>query len=86
MKQNVIIFNIVLLFHCEFVCSQILKVTMSPDKSKVDRSVSNGTATIFFDSNVDDLSIVCTDENPDEPILKIGNKIWFMHVDAKKGY
>ena len=64
--------------------SQTLKVEMSPDKSKVDRSVSNGTATIFFDSNVDDLSIVCTDESPDEPIQKIGKKMWFMHVSPQK--
>lgn len=64
--------------------AQTLKVELSPDKSKVNRSVTNGISTIFFDSNVDDLSIVCTDENPNEPIQKIGNKLWFMHVDTKK--
>jgi hypothetical protein len=64
--------------------SQTLKVELSPDKSKVDRSVTNGTATIFFDSNVEDLSIVCTDQNPKEPIQKIGNKFWVMHVNPKK--
>lgn len=64
--------------------SQTLKVELSPDKSKVDRSVTNGTATIFFDSNVKDLSIVCTDENPDEQIQMIGNKFWVMHINPKK--
>lgn len=72
---------IVIPFDC--LQAQTLKVELSPDKSKVDRSVSNGTATIFFDSNVDDLSIVCTEEKPSEPIQKIG-KMWFMHVDAKE--
>lgn len=62
--------------------AQSLQVSLSPDKSKVDRSASNGTATVFFDSNVDDLSIVCTEENPDEPIQRIGKKLWFMHVDV----
>lgn len=73
---------IVIPFDC--LQAQTLKVELSPDKSKVDRSVSNGTATIFFDSNVDDLSIVCTEEKPSEPIQKIGKKMWFMHVDAKE--
>ena len=67
-----------------FMQAQTLKVELSPDKSKVDRSVSNGTATIFFESNVDDLSIVCTDENPDESIIKIGDKFWVMHLNPKK--
>jgi len=64
--------------------SQTLQVTLSPDKSKVDRSVSNGTATIFFDSNVNELSIVSTDQNPDEQIQRIGDKFWVMHVNPKK--
>ena len=64
--------------------SQTLQVTLSPDKSKVDRSTQNGTATIFFESNVNNLSIICTDEIPEEPIQKIGNKLWFMHIDVKK--
>ena len=84
MKRALFIICVFLSMLFENVYSQTLKVELSPDKSKVDRSVSNGTATIFFDSNVDDLSIVCTDENPDEPIQKIGEKLWFMHVDAKK--
>lgn len=67
-----------------FANAQTLQVELSPDKSKVDRSVNKGIATIFFDSNVNDLSIICTDENPDEPIQKIGDKLWFTHIDAKK--
>lgn len=83
MKKVLFIFVILLFLQNEVSYSQTLKVELSPDKSKVDRSVSNGMATIFFDSNVDDLSIVCTDENPDEPIQKIGNKFWVMHVNPK---
>lgn len=67
-----------------FLQAQTLQVELSPDKSKVDRSVNNGTATIFFDSNVNDLSVVCTEAKNEEPIQKIGNKLWFMHVDVKK--
>ena len=73
----------ILVMSFEHLEAQSLKVTLSPDKSKVDRSVNNGTATVFFDSNVNDLSIVCTDDNPDEPIQKAGNKLWFMHIDVK---
>lgn len=85
-RSNIIIVTFfgILFSTCTILNAQTLQVSLSPDKSKVDRSVSNGTATIFFDSNADDLNIVCTDENPDEPILKIGNKLWFMHVDAKE--
>lgn len=64
--------------------AQNLRVELSPDKSKVDRSTNNGTATIFFDSNVEDLSIVCTDDNPEETIQRIGNKLWFTHINVKK--
>ena len=84
MKKNVYLIGILLFMQFVTAYSQNLKVELSPDKSKVDRSVTNGTATIFFDSNVDDLSIVCTDEDPDEPIQKIGNKFWVMHVNPKK--
>ena len=64
--------------------AQTLQVTLSPDKSKVDRSTKNGTATIFFDSSIEDLSIVCTDENPDEVITKINDNLWFTHIDVNK--
>lgn len=84
MRKIFLIVSVLLFFQSIGSYSQTLKVTLSPDKSKVDRSTSNGMATIFFDSNVDDLSIVCTDENPDEPIQKIGDKLWFMHIDVKK--
>lgn len=85
MRLNSFTYTCVLwLIFISSVQSQTLKVELSPDKSKVDRSVSNGMATIFFDSNVEDLSIVCTDENPNEPIQKIGNKFWVMHVNPKK--
>lgn len=84
MRKILLIVSVLLFFQSMGSYSQTLKVTLSPDKSKVDRSTSNGMATIFFDSNVDDLSIVCTDENPDEPIQKIGDKMWFMHIDVKK--
>ena len=84
MEKSLFIISIFLAIQVENSYSQTLKVELSPDKSKVDRSVTNGTATIFFDSNVDGLSIVCTDENPEESIKKIGNKFWFMHVNPKK--
>ena len=68
------------------VQAQTLKVELSPDKSKVDRSVNNGTATIFFDSNVDDLSIVSKDQSPDEQIKKIGKKYWVMYVNPQMDF
>ncbi|SDG80584.1 hypothetical protein SAMN04487901_11011 [Prevotella communis] len=79
-----IIFLALLMMHIVLIQAQTLQVELSPDKSKVDRSVNNGTATIFFDSNVEDLSIVCTDQNPDELIQKIGTKFWVMHINPKK--
>lgn len=84
MRKILLIIGVLLFFLNISSYSQTLKVTLSPDKSKVDRSTSNGMATIFFDSNVDDLSIVCTDDDPEKPIQKIGNKLWFMYVDVKK--
>lgn len=84
MRRNSFIYTcVLLLIFISSVQAQTLKVELSPDKSKVDRSVSNGIATIFFDSNVNDLSIVCTDENLNEPIQKIGNKFWVMHINPK---
>lgn len=64
--------------------AQTLQVRLSPDNSKVDRSTSNGVATIFFESNVEDLSIICTRMSPDEPIYGLGKKKWFTYIDAKK--
>ena len=84
MRKFWIIMYLFLFIQSKDVCSQTLKVELSPDKSKVDRSVNNGMATIFFDSNVNNLSIVCTDENPEESIQKIGEKLWFMHLNPQK--
>ena len=64
--------------------SQILQVLLSPDKSKVDRNAKEGKATIIFDSDIEDLNIVCTDENPSEQIVKVTNNLWYIHIDAKK--
>lgn len=87
MRQNRIRLFILfafLMLGCSLLRAQTLQVELSPDKSKVDRSVQNGTATVFFDSNVDDLSIVCTEEKPEEIIQKIGDKLWFVHINVKK--
>lgn len=73
-----------LVFSLSNCYAQTLKVDLSPDRSKVDRSTSNGTATVFFDSNIGDLTVICTDEKPDEPIQKIGKKVWFTHVNVKE--
>ena len=86
MKQSKILYIYLLFliaFPFERVQAQNLKVELSHDKSKVDRSVRNGTATIFFDSNVDNLSIVSKEMREDEPIKKIGNKLWFTNIDVK---
>ena len=64
--------------------SQTLQVTLSPDRSKVDRNAKEGKATIIFDSNIEDLNIICTDENPDEPIIKVTENLWYTHIDVKK--
>lgn len=84
MRRSNFILLMTLLFCSGVTYAQTLKVDLSPDKSKVDRSTSNGTATVFFDSNVDDLTVICTDEEADEPIQKVGNKVWFTHVNVKK--
>lgn len=63
--------------------AQSLQVALSP-APKVNRTTSGGTATIFFDSSIEDLNISCTDENPDEPIVKVGENLWRMYIDTKK--
>ena len=68
----------------EHLSAQTLQVTLSPDKSKINRSTSNGIATIFFDSSIEDLTIVCTEENPNEPITKINDHQWFVNIDVRK--
>ena len=67
----------------EHLQAQTLQVTLS-SAPKVNRSTSGGTATIFFDSNIEDLSIICTEENPNEPITKINDHQWFVTIDVKK--
>lgn len=84
MSKVIFIIGILVFLQNGISYSQTLQVSLSPDKSKVDRSTSNGMATVFFDSNIDDLSIVCTDDDPEKPIQKIGNKLWFMYVDVKE--
>lgn len=84
MNKVILVIGLIFFLHNIDSYSQTLQVTLSPDKSKVDRSTKNGTATIFFDSSIDDLSIICTDENPDESITKITDNLWFTHIDVKK--
>lgn len=50
--------------------AQTLQVTLS-HAPKVNRTTSGGTATIFFDSNIEDLSIICTEENTTGRCLQI---------------
>lgn len=67
----------------EFLQAQSLQVALSP-APKVNRTTSGGTATIFFDSSIEDLSIVCTEEDPNEPIIKINDHQWFVNIDVNK--
>ena len=46
--------------------AQTLQVALSPDKSKVDRDKGRGMATIFFESNIEDLNISLTEHNEEE--------------------
>ena len=55
-----------------------------PSHSAVDMAIVDGTATIFFESYVGDLNIISTDENPKEPIKKIGPNLWCHRIDVKK--
>ena len=66
--------------------AQTLQVTLSPDKTKVNRSTQNGIATIFFDSSIEDLNIICTDENPNEKVIRDENddNRWYIKIDVKK--
>ena len=86
MKKILLIVGVLLFFQGIGSYSQTLQVELSPDKSKVNRSTKNGAATIFFDSSIEDLSIVCTDENPNEQIIKdeIDENRWYIKIDVKK--
>ena len=75
----------ILLFQQGLLFSQTLQVSLSPN-TKVNRSAKNGIATIFFDSNIEDLRIVCTDQNPNEQVTKDENddSRWYVKIDVKK--
>lgn len=74
--------SILLLFSSCLMCfSQELKVMESPDKNKIDREVSNGIASIIFDSKVKDLYI--SNELNDERIdLHDGRTIFLIKPEA----
>ena len=85
MKRSRIIyfFLFVLMFaDNDYLHAQNLEVVLSPDKSKVDRSTTNGIATIFFESSIQDLSIICTEGKSNEPINKLNDNIWYTHIDV----
>lgn len=86
MRRNNAIFILFLYVYCasyDQLQAQTLQVSLSPAQ-KVNRTTSGGTATIFFDSNIEDLSIVCTEENPNEQVTKINNHQWFVNIDVNK--
>ena len=66
-----------------FLQAQSLQVALSPGP-KVNRTTSGGTATIFFDSSIEDLSIVCTEEDPNESIIKINDHQWYVNINVNK--
>ena len=84
MKKALIVISVLLILQFENSYSQTLQVTLSPDKSKVDRNAKEGKATIIFDSNIEDLSVVCTEENPNEPIERVTDNLWYIRIDVKK--
>lgn len=87
MRQNKIIIAIIyviILSFCNITNAQTLPEILSSDKPVVERNVKDGISRIFFDSRIEDLSIICTDENPDEPIVKVGENMWCMYIDTKK--
>lgn len=77
------LFFVLVLMSLEQLHAQTLQVSLS-SAPKVNRTTSGGTATIFFDSNIEDLSIICTEENPNEPITKINDHLWFVNIDVNK--
>lgn len=86
MKRNRILFLLLLWLLSvwpEFLQAQSLQVALSPG-TKVNRTTSGGTATIFFDSSIEDLSIVCTEEDPNETIIKINDHQWFVNINVNK--
>ena len=86
MRRNrvlLLIFIVLSVINIGYLQAQTLQVNLS-SAPKVNRSTTAGTATIFFDSNIDDLSIVCTEEDPNEPIIKINDHQWFVNIDVKQ--
>lgn len=86
-RSSLLLFTVTLCFSFSdfaLLNAQTLQVTLSPDKSKVDRNAKEGKATIIFDSNIEDLSIICTDENPNEPIERVTDNLWYIRIDVKK--
>ena len=68
----------------ELLRVQSYQVALSPTPQKnVNRTTSGGTTKIFFDSSVEGLSIICTDENPEEPIVKVGENLWCILMQRK---
>jgi len=68
-------------FSCLMCFSQELKVMESPDKNKINSEVSNGIASIIFDSKVKDLYI--SNESNDERIdLHDGRTIFLIKPEA----
>lgn len=53
-----------------------------PSHSAVEAAVVDGTATIYFESNVDGLTIISTDENPEEPMMKIDPNLWYHRIST----
>lgn len=86
MKRSSTIFIVLFCLWCvsfAHLQAQTLQVSLSP-VPKVNRATTGGTATIFFDSDIEDLSIVCTEENPNEQITKINDHQWFVNIDVNK--
>ncbi len=82
-NKVLLVLGILLFMQHGFVYSQTLQVALS-SVPKINRNTSGGIATIFFDSNIEDLSIVGTEESPNEPITKINDHLWFVNIDVNK--
>ena len=78
-----ILYLCLLLLEFNHLQAQTLQVSLSSD-TKVNRTTKGGTATIFFDSSIKDLNIVCTEENPNESIIKINDHQWFVNIEVNK--
>ena len=65
---------------------QAQNVQYLPSHSAVDTAVVDGAATIYFESNVGDLTIISTDDNSKEPIMRIGPYLWCHRIYASKDW